>query len=72
MQRVTPYTTKSGLQIGRYYTAPRHNPMSREDEQWQAILLGDRDYWTLWRKFLFALYLVSIGGALLLLAAFGA
>ena len=36
-----PYTTPSGLQIGSRYEPPRHNPMSREDEFWQGVLLGD-------------------------------
>jgi hypothetical protein len=35
-----PFTTKSGLKIGQYYT-PRQQPqMSRDEEFWQQILLG--------------------------------
>lgn len=70
--RVTPYTTKSGLQIGRYYTPPRFNPMSNEDELWQSVMLGDRNYWSVWRKFLFCLYLICIGAAFVLLSIYGA
>ena len=44
-----PYTTPSGLQIGSRYEPPRHNPMSREDEFWQGVLLGDPPRWTIKR-----------------------
>lgn len=36
----TPYTTKSGLQIGLHYEPPRSSQMSQEDEHWQCVLLG--------------------------------
>ena len=37
-----PYTTRTGLRIGAYYTPPKQARMSRDDEFWQGILLGDK------------------------------
>ena len=37
-----PYTTRTGLRIGAYYTPPQQVRMSRDDEFWQGILLGDK------------------------------
>jgi len=35
-----PYTTRTGLKIGAYYTPPQQARMSHDDEFWQGILLG--------------------------------
>jgi hypothetical protein len=35
-----PYTTRTGLRIGAYYTPPKQVRMSHDDEFWQGILLG--------------------------------
>jgi len=35
-----PYTTRTGLKIGAYYTPPNKVVMSRDEEFWQGILLG--------------------------------
>jgi len=35
-----PFTTKSGLKIGQYYTPRQQQQMSRDEEFWQQILLG--------------------------------
>lgn len=35
-----PFTTKSGLKIGQYYVPRQQQPMSRDEEFWQQILLG--------------------------------
>jgi hypothetical protein len=35
-----PYTTRTGLRIGAYYTPPQKAVMSRDEEYWQGILLG--------------------------------
>jgi hypothetical protein len=35
-----PYTTRTGLKIGAYYTPPKRAVMSRDEEYWQSILLG--------------------------------
>lgn len=35
-----PYTTRTGLKIGAYYTPPKQAEMSRDDEFWQGVLLG--------------------------------
>jgi hypothetical protein len=40
--RRTPYTTKSGLQIGSFYEPPSQNNMSYEDVCWQSALLGKK------------------------------
>jgi hypothetical protein len=37
---MTPYTTKSGLQIGCRYDPPPVNHVSQEGEFWQGVLLG--------------------------------
>jgi len=37
-----PYTTRTGLRIGAYYTPRQQVRMSRDDEFWQGILLGDK------------------------------
>jgi hypothetical protein len=37
-----PYTTRTGLKIGAYYTPHQQVRMSRDDEFWQSILLGDK------------------------------
>ena len=39
--KVTPYTTKTGLQIGCRYTPPPHIP-TPEEISIQSVLLGDR------------------------------
>ena len=39
--KVTPYTTKTGLQIGCRYTPPPHTP-TPEEISIQSVLLGDR------------------------------
>ena len=41
-----PYTTPSGLQIGSRYEPPRLNTHTREDDFWQAVLLGDPPFMT--------------------------
>ena len=38
-EKVIPYTTKTGLQIGCMYQPPKHYPMSRDMERLQASLL---------------------------------
>jgi len=35
-----PYTTRTGLRIGAYYTPPNKVVMSHDEEFWQSILLG--------------------------------
>lgn len=35
-----PYTTRTGLKIGAYYTPPKQARMSHDDEFWQGVLLG--------------------------------
>jgi len=37
-----PYTTRTGLRIGAFYTPPKQARMSRDEEFWQGILLGDK------------------------------
>ena len=37
--RAVPYTTKTGIQIGRFYEPPRQQ-LTREGEHIQSILLG--------------------------------
>lgn len=39
--KVTPYTTKTGLQIGCRYTPPPHTP-TPEEISIQSVLLGER------------------------------
>ena len=39
--KITPYTTKTGLQIGCRYTPPPHIP-TPEEISIQSVLLGDR------------------------------
>lgn len=38
-EKVIPYTTKTGLQIGCMYQPPKHYPMSRDMERLQSSLL---------------------------------
>ncbi len=38
-EKVTPYTTKTGLQIGCMYQPKKYYPMSRDMERLQASLL---------------------------------
>ena len=40
LEKHLPYTTKSGLQIGCYYTPPQHDYMSADAELLQMALLG--------------------------------
>jgi hypothetical protein len=35
-----PYTTRTGLRIGAYYTPPPRRQMSNDEEFWQGIFLG--------------------------------
>ena len=39
--RPVPYTTKTGIQIGRFYEVPRQK-LTPEGEYMQGILLGDK------------------------------
>ena len=40
--RPVPYTTKTGIQIGRFYEPPRQQ-LTYEGEHIQGVLLGNRD-----------------------------
>jgi len=40
--RPVPYTTKTGIQIGRFYEAPRQQ-LTPEGEFMQSVLLGIKD-----------------------------
>jgi hypothetical protein len=39
-EKVIPYTTKAGVQIGCMYQPKRHYPMSRDMDRLQASLLS--------------------------------
>jgi hypothetical protein len=41
-EKVIPYTTKSGVQIGCMYQPKRHYPMSRDMERLQDSFLSHR------------------------------
>jgi len=67
--KATPYTTKSGLQIGYLYEPPRKNNMSQEDEHWQGVLLGEKPYLSAGRVVVFAAYCVLLAVIFAALAA---
>jgi hypothetical protein len=68
MDKPLPYTTKSGLQIGRNYTPPQRNYMSADAELLQSALLGiEPEFsqrriagWVAYTLFLVALYTALI------------
>ena len=55
-----PYTTSSGLQIGSRYEPPRLNTHTREDDFWQAVLLGDPPYMTRRQAFHLTAHIVVV------------
>jgi hypothetical protein len=43
-QKVTPYKTKTGIEIGKFYTPPVGKPMSFDEELIQIAFIEDRGY----------------------------
>lgn len=55
-----PLKTKSGLQIGAFYTPPAINRMTKEDEFWQGILLGIEPFYSRRRVAYMATYVGTL------------
>ena len=42
--KVTPYKTKTGIEIGKFYTPPAGKPMSFDEELIQLAFIEDHGY----------------------------
>jgi hypothetical protein len=69
MEKPTPYTTKSGLQIGCNYTPPSRDYMSADAEFLQAALLGIEPQFSQRRVAGWVVYAICIVAMFFLVAA---
>lgn len=64
--KVTPYKTKTGIEIGKFYTPPVGKPMSFDEELIQLAFIEDRGY-VLKEKLKNLAVMLSVCGFVLLL-----
>jgi hypothetical protein len=57
---VKPHVTKSGVQIGVNYIPPRKDLTTKEEEHWQAVMLGIEPEWSQRRIARAAVYIVFV------------
>ena len=65
-QKVTPYKTRTGIEIGKFYVPPVGKPMSFDEELIQLAFIEDRGY-IFKEKLKNLAVMATVCGALLLL-----
>ena len=65
-QKITPYKTRTGIEIGKFYMPPRNRQMSFDEELIQMAFIEDRGYMAKEKLKNFA-FTLSVCGAVLLL-----
>lgn len=64
--RVAPYVTSTGIQIGVFYEPPAKNQMDELEEFWQCVLLDVEPEWSERRVAIYTAYAVFIALVLFL------